>query len=100
MAGVVALTRTLAGDGAVLNIRAVSVSLGMFRSGSTRPFWEGPEPGTRQIGEALCAKIPVGRFGDCEELAKAVVFLASDAASYITGTDLVVDGGMLGVSCG
>lgn len=100
MAGMVALTRTLAGDGAPFNIRAVSVSLGMFRSNSTRPFWDGAQGDARRMGDSLCAKIPFGRFGDCEELATAVVFLASDAASYITGTDLAIDGGMLGVSCG
>jgi NAD(P)-dependent dehydrogenase (short-subunit alcohol dehydrogenase family) len=100
MAGVVALTRTLAGDGAPLNIRAISVSLGMFRSESTRPFWHGSDSDARGIGETLCGKIPLGRFGDCEELAKTVVFLASDAASYITATDVTVDGGLLGVSYG
>jgi len=41
----------------------------------------------------LKAKVPMGRFGDAEEIAGAVVFLCSDAASYVTGTHIVIDGG-------
>ena len=44
--------------------------------------------------EAQLSRIPVGRKGDPAELAAAVVFLASDAAGYITGQTLAVDGGM------
>jgi 3-oxoacyl-[acyl-carrier protein] reductase len=48
------------------------------------------EQRTRQL-----SAIPSGRYGDPEELARAVVFLFSDAASYITGATLQVDGGMI-----
>jgi NAD(P)-dependent dehydrogenase (short-subunit alcohol dehydrogenase family) len=39
--------------------------------------------------------VPMGRFGEAEEIAKAALFLASDDSSYITGTDFMVDGGIL-----
>jgi len=44
--------------------------------------------------ESQLARVPAGRTGDPDELAAAVVFLASPAANYITGTTLVVDGGL------
>ncbi len=46
---------------------------------------------------AMLANVPMGRAGRREEVGYAVVFLASDEASYITGTELVVDGGYLAV---
>jgi NAD(P)-dependent dehydrogenase (short-subunit alcohol dehydrogenase family) len=45
--------------------------------------------------QRIAAQIPMGRAGRPEEVAYAVLFLASDEASYITGTELVVDGGFL-----
>jgi NAD(P)-dependent dehydrogenase (short-subunit alcohol dehydrogenase family) len=44
--------------------------------------------------QALIDKTPMGRFGLPEEMARAVLFLASDDASYVTGAELAVDGGM------
>ena len=45
-------------------------------------------------GEGLTANIPMGRHGECEEIASVAVFLASSGASYINGTDILVDGGV------
>ena len=47
-----------------------------------------------QVREKVLAQVPLGRFGRAEEVAQAVVYLASDAASYITGHVLNVNGGM------
>ena len=48
----------------------------------------------KTIGETRNAKIPIGRVGSAWDVAKAALFLASDDAAYITGTELVVDGGL------
>jgi NAD(P)-dependent dehydrogenase (short-subunit alcohol dehydrogenase family) len=51
------------------------------------------EPG--YIDSLMKARVPVGRMGELEECAAAVVFMASDASSYVTGSVLPVDGGLL-----
>jgi NAD(P)-dependent dehydrogenase (short-subunit alcohol dehydrogenase family) len=47
-----------------------------------------------RIQEKISEKIPMKRFGNAEEVAHAAIFLASDEASYITGAEIIVDGGM------
>src|SRR4029077_387547 len=56
------------------------------------PPWHSREGAEERI-KTISNSIPLGRFGTPDEVAKAVVFLASDDASYITGTELFVDGG-------
>ena len=56
---------------------------------STRPCSKTPKPSQR-----LCAKIPVGRFGEPHEIKAAALFLASPAANYVTGSAIYVDGGV------
>jgi NAD(P)-dependent dehydrogenase (short-subunit alcohol dehydrogenase family) len=46
------------------------------------------------MAEQIQAQIPVGRFGNPSEVAKTIVFLASDEAAYIVGSELIIDGGM------
>jgi NAD(P)-dependent dehydrogenase (short-subunit alcohol dehydrogenase family) len=56
------------------------------------PPWHSIEA-AEELMKTISNNIPLGRFGTPDEVAKAVVFLASDDASYITGTELFVDGG-------
>ncbi|PYA66182.1 3-ketoacyl-ACP reductase, partial [Serratia marcescens] len=51
--------------------------------------------GDAQVNQAIAASVPLGRLGEPEDIAAAMVFLASPAAAYITGQTLVVDGGAL-----
>jgi 3-oxoacyl-[acyl-carrier protein] reductase len=85
--GVTALTRTLAAELAPRGIRVNAVVPGMCAAGMAQRF-------DRRHVEDKLAAIPLRRAGTAEEIAAAVLFLASDAASYIVGHALVVDGGM------
>jgi peroxisomal 2,4-dienoyl-CoA reductase len=87
-AGVDALTRNLAVEWGRYGIRVNAIAPGPIEDteGMTRLV---PEP----VKERLLKKIPVGRFGRIADIEKAAVFLCSDAASFISGVVLVVDGG-------
>lgn len=89
---VIAMTRQLALEGAPHGIRAVSLSPGFVRTPGTEAFLQDPELRAR-----LTARIPLGRPGEPDEIVAAAVFIASDEASFLTGTDLVVDGGALAI---
>lgn len=87
--GIIALTRQLAIEGAPHKIRAVSVSPGFISTPGTKFIVEND-----QAREALSAKIPAGRPGEAADVASFILFAASNEASYLTGTDIVVDGGL------
>ncbi len=87
--GVVAMTKQLAAEGARRGIRANCVSPGMIRTPATEGDLLAADHPMREIAR----HIPLGRIGDAAEVVRAALFLASDEASYITGANLVVDGG-------
>ncbi|MBE0598869.1 MAG: SDR family oxidoreductase [Desulfuromonadales bacterium] len=89
--GVVALTRSLALELAPHQIRAVSVAPGGIWTQGTRPDTKIAEEGVK----AVSASIPLGNFGHPDDIARTVLFLASDAAAYITGTTISIDGGAM-----
>jgi len=86
---VVNYTRTLAVDHARDNIRVNAVCPGPIETALTTLLVS-----NEQIMADYRARIPMGRIGQADEVASVVLFLASDDASYVTGTTAVVDGGL------
>ncbi len=86
---VLAMTRELAVLHARENIRINSLCPGPLNTELLQKFLDTEEKQTRRL-----VHVPMGRFGEPLEMAKAVLFLASDDASYITGTSFMVDGGL------
>jgi NAD(P)-dependent dehydrogenase (short-subunit alcohol dehydrogenase family) len=82
------LTKSLASEWAPHNIRVNAISPGYMRTDMTASLIDDPEYGGKWL-EAT----PMKRAGDPEELAPLAIFLASDAASFVTGADIVIDGG-------
>jgi NAD(P)-dependent dehydrogenase (short-subunit alcohol dehydrogenase family) len=87
---VISMTRTMALDHAREGIRINCICPGHVLSPMTQPFYDA-SPGALQQAERMHA---LGRIGRPEEIGDAVVFLCSDESSFITGTALIVDGGM------
>ncbi|MGB7184318.1 MAG: SDR family NAD(P)-dependent oxidoreductase [Burkholderiaceae bacterium] len=87
--GIIQLTKALALDHAKDGIRVNSLSPGAVLTNRLNFMYGTPEKAT----EALAPKHPIGRLGDADEIARAALFLASDDAAYMTGSDLLIDGG-------
>jgi 2-deoxy-D-gluconate 3-dehydrogenase len=86
--GIAQLTKVLANEWAPSGVRVNSVAPGYVRTKLTQEYLADPT-----VKESIVKKIPTGRVGEPDEIAAAVIFLASDVASYITGSMIVVDGG-------
>ena len=89
-AGVVSITQSLASEWAQHLVRVNAIAPGSFRTPLSGKFLS--IPGRL---EYLLSHIPANRLGELRELMGAAVYLASDAASFVTGETLVVDGGLL-----
>jgi NAD(P)-dependent dehydrogenase (short-subunit alcohol dehydrogenase family) len=88
-AGVAGLTRALAVEWAPYNVTVNAIAPGVFETDLNRELLKGPR------GREFLSRTPMQRFGRVEELVGASVFLASDAASFVTGQLIAVDGGFL-----
>jgi len=89
-AAVASLTKSLAIEWAKRGVNVNAIAPGVFRTALNQKLLD-----ETPRGQEFLARTPMGRFGDVTELAGAAVFLASEAASFVTGEIIVVDGGFL-----
>ena len=84
------LTRCMAREWAQYGINVNAVGPGLTRTDFSKPIWSNPD-----VAKHVAAMIPKGRLAEPEEIVGSVLFLASDAANFITGHSIYVDGGTL-----
>lgn len=90
-----ALTKAMSKDLGKYNIRVNSVCIGLIRSAQIERNWQAnaPELSWEEFSKKTAENIPLGRIGRTEEAANVITFLVSEAASYVTGTAVNIDGG-------
>jgi 2-dehydro-3-deoxy-D-gluconate 5-dehydrogenase len=93
--GVINLTRSMALELAHHKIRVVAVAPGGIMTEGVRANFARSEGNVDELLKTLTAKIPLGGFGTADDIGRVVLFLASDAAAYMTGVTVVVDGGAM-----
>src|SRR5687767_3359662 len=86
--GLLGLTRALALELTTEKITVNGISPGPFATELNRPILENPE-----LNAQFISKIPIGRWGDVKEVGELALFLCSEEAGFITGTDILIDGG-------
>ncbi len=84
------LTMCMATEWAPMNILVNAVGPGMTKTQFSQPIWANPD-----IEKMIVSRIPLGRLGEPADIVGAVLFLCSEAARFITGQTIYVDGGML-----
>ena len=87
-AGLIGFTKTVAREMASRNVTCNAVAPGLIPTDLTNELLD-------KMKDTILPQIPLGRFGTVEDVANGIAFLASDAAAYITGQTLVIDGGMV-----
>jgi NAD(P)-dependent dehydrogenase (short-subunit alcohol dehydrogenase family) len=92
-AGMISLARTLSGELIGRGIRANVISPGPIDTPLNGKLGLGPAE-TKARAKAVVGMVPAGRFGTAEEIANAVVFLASDECRFMVGSEMLIDGGM------
>ena len=90
--GVVSLTRDLAAEWTKHGVRVNAVAPGWIRTPMTSALQDNPER-----SELMLQRVPAQRWGEPEDVARVVLFLASDGASYISGHTIPIDGGAANV---
>ena len=88
-AAIIMLTQVLAVELGRANIQVNAIAPGVIKTRFSQVLWQTP-----QIAEPLLRSLPLGRFGEAEDVAGLALYLASPAADYVTGAVFVVDGGM------
>ena len=95
-AGVRMISRAFAAELIPYNIQVNTISPGPIETKMMNSHWAHlPPEGQKKARDMVAKMLPIGRIGDPDEIAGAAIFLASDASSYTTGAEIIIDGGLL-----